>query len=89
MSVVISLSWVIAATAIVLGVAALAVFRQPVLALRVMLELLTAAGLLRLSVESTWAAIAGVAILIAVRKVVTRSLAADLTAAPWRAPRTT
>ncbi|OAN37514.1 hypothetical protein [Mycolicibacterium iranicum] len=89
MSVVISVSWVIAAAAIALGVAAVTVFRQPLLALRVMLELLTAAGLLRLSVEATWVALAGVAMLIAVRKMVTRSLAADLTAPPWRAPRTT
>jgi len=88
-SFVISVSWVIAAAGIVLGVVGLAVFRQPLLALRVVLELLTAAGLLRLSVDSTWAALAGVALVIAVRKVVTRSLVADLAAPSWRTPRTT
>ena len=73
-------SWVIAAVGIVVGIAGLVVFRQPLVALRVMLELFTAAGLLRLSVDLSWEAIAGVAVLIAVRRLVTRSLAADLAA---------
>lgn len=73
-------SWVMAAVGIVLGIAGLVVFRQPLVALRVMLELFTAAGLLRLSVDLSWEALAGVAVVIGVRQLVTRSLAADLAA---------
>jgi hypothetical protein len=73
-------SWIIAAAGIVVGIAGLVAFRQPVVALRVMLELFTAAGLLRLSVDLSWESIAGVAVLIAVRRLVTRSLAADFAA---------
>ena len=75
-------SWCVAIAGIGIGLATLAVFRTPLLALRVCLELLTAAGLLRLSVDAAWTAIAGVAILIAVRRVVTRALTADLTVPP-------
>ncbi|WP_237572484.1 hypothetical protein [Mycolicibacterium lacusdiani] len=73
-------SWIIAAAGIVVAIAGLLVFRQPLIALRVMLELFTAAGLLRLSVDLSWESIAGVAVLIAVRRLVTRSLAADFAA---------
>ncbi|TRW84887.1 hypothetical protein FK535_10420 [Mycolicibacterium sp. 018/SC-01/001] len=73
-------SWLLAIAGIAIGMAALIVFRQPVLALRVMIELFTAAGLLRLSVDLSWTAILGVVTLIAVRRVVTRSLTADLSA---------
>jgi hypothetical protein len=72
-------SWLIAAAGIVLALGGLIVFRRPLVALRVMLELFTAAGLLRLSVDLSWEAVAGVAVVIAVRQLVTRSLAADLT----------
>ncbi|KGI67880.1 hypothetical protein MJO55_10890 [Mycolicibacterium rufum] len=78
MSVIVNASWCLAIAGIVLGVAALLVFRQPLPALRVMIELFTAAGLLRLSVDLSWAAILGVVALIAVRRVVTRSLTVDL-----------
>jgi hypothetical protein len=74
-------SWAVAAAGIVLGLGGLVVFRQPLVALRSMLELFTAAGLLRLSVDLSWEAVAGVAAVIAVRQLVTRSLVADLT--PW------
>ncbi|KMO78323.1 hypothetical protein [Mycolicibacterium chlorophenolicum] len=77
MSVVANASWCLAIAGIVLGVAALLVFQQPLPALRVMIELFTAAGLLRLSVDLSWAAILGVVALIAVRRVVTRSLTLD------------
>ncbi|MCG7597241.1 hypothetical protein ACXYX3_10075 [Mycobacterium sp. C3-094] len=80
-SVVVNASWCLAIAGITIGVAALLVFRQPVTALRAMIELFTAAGLLRLSVDLSWAAILGVVTLIAVRRVVTRSLTADLSAA--------
>jgi hypothetical protein len=73
-----------------LGLAALVTFGKPLPALRVMLELLTAAGLLRLSAELSWATIAATAALIVVRRAITRSLFADLLT-PWgpRASRTT
>jgi hypothetical protein len=70
-------SWCFGVAAIVLGVAALAVFRQPLPALRVTLELFIAAGLLRLSVDNSWAAIASAALVIAIRRLLTRSLTAD------------
>ena len=88
MSFVLGASWCFAIAGIVLGVAMLVTFRKPLPALQVMLELLTAAGLLRLSVDSTWAAIAATAILIALRKTITSSLIADFTTSPWRAHRT-
>ncbi len=78
MTIVVAASWCLAIAAIAIGVAALLVFRQPLPALRAMIELLTAAGLLRLSVDMSWTAILGVVTLIAVRRVVTRSLTADL-----------
>jgi hypothetical protein len=87
---VLGASWCFAVAGIVLGLAALATFGKPLPALRVMLELLTAAGLLRLSVDSTWAAIAAAAALIVLRKTITRSLIADLTTPRGRrAPHTT
>ncbi|MGD9620394.1 MAG: hypothetical protein AB7G47_07635 [Mycolicibacterium sp.] len=78
-------SWFVALAGILVGIATLAVFRQPLLALRVVMDLLVAAGLLRLSVEISWTAIAGTALLIAVRRLLTRGLASDLGAAKARA----
>lgn len=78
MSVITNVSWCLAIAGILIGLGALAVFHQLLLALRVMVELFTAAGLLRLSVDLSWAAILGVVALIAVRRVVTRSLTVDL-----------
>lgn len=85
MSVVLGASWCFALAAIVLGIATLVTFGKPLPALQVMLELLTAAGLLRLSVDSAWSAIAATAVLIVLRKTITRSLIADLSTSPWRA----
>ena len=51
MSNVVGASWCIALAAILLGITALATFRQPLIALRVMVDLFVAAGLLRLSVD--------------------------------------
>lgn len=84
MSVVLGASWCFAIAAIVLGLATLVTFGKPLPALQVMLELLTAAGLLRLSVDSAWSAIAATAVLIVLRKTITRSLIADLNAWPRR-----
>ncbi|WP_460356977.1 hypothetical protein [Mycobacterium sp. ZZG] len=89
MNIVLDASWCFALAGIVLGSAALIVFRRPLPALRVTLELLTAAGLLRLSVDSSWTAITVAAGLIVLRRVITRTLIADLTPSPRRTPRTT
>lgn len=85
MSVALGASWCFAIAGIALGLAALVVFGKPTPALQVTLELLTAAGLLRLSVDATWAAIAATAALILLRKTVTRSLIADFSSPPSRA----
>ena len=88
MTMVAGASWAFGVAGILLGVAALAVFRQPLLALRVMLDLFLAAGLLRLGVDLSWATIAGTVTVIAVRRLITRDLNMDFTAALARAPRT-
>ena len=69
------LSWVIAAAALVLAALTLVVLRRPPLALHVLLDLLLAAGLLRLSVDATWRSIAVTALVLVVRHLVTRGLA--------------
>ena len=83
MSFVVGASRCLAIARIVLGGAALAVFGKPMPALRVTVELLIAAGLLRLSVDSSWTAILVAAALIALRRTITRSLTADFTASAW------
>ncbi|MCH9641060.1 MAG: hypothetical protein K0U70_08160 [Actinomycetia bacterium] len=85
MNFVVTASWYVALAGLALGVAALAVFRQPLLALRVTMDLFVTAGLLRLSVDLSWAAIAGTVAMIAVRRLVRRTLAADFNAALHRA----
>ena len=87
-NVVVGASWFFGVAAITLGLAVLVVFRNPLLALRVLLELLTAAGLLRLSVDATWAAIAATGLLVVLRMTLTRSLMADLSSPPWRTQNT-
>ncbi|MDY6998486.1 MAG: hypothetical protein SW019_17950 [Actinomycetota bacterium] len=79
MTIIVGAAWCMGIAGIVLGAAALIVFRQPLPALRVTMEMFIAAGLLRLSVDNSWAAIAGAAIVIAVRRMITRSLTADFT----------
>lgn len=83
MSLLVGVSWCVAIAGVVLGLAALVVFGKPLPALRVTVEFLTAAGLLRLSVDTSWAAILVAAALIALRRTITRSLTADFTASPW------
>ncbi len=85
MNFVATASWYVALAGLVLGIAALAVFRRPLLALRVTMDLLVTAGLLRLSVDLSWAAIAGTVAMIAVRRLVRRTLASDFNAALHRA----
>jgi hypothetical protein len=89
MNFVLGAAWCFALAGILLGAAALAVFRQPLLALRVMLDLFIAAGLLRLSVDLSWTAIAGTVAVITVRRLVTRILTADFAVPLIRSPRTT
>lgn len=85
MNFVVNASWCFALAGIALGIGALAVFRQPLLAMRVMLDLFVAAGLLRLSVDISWAAIASIVAVIAVRRMITHLLSADFALARPRA----
>lgn len=68
-----------------LGITALAVFRQPMLALRTAMDLFVAASLLWLSIDPSWTAIAGTVAVIALRRVLTGTLASDFSAAQRRA----
>jgi hypothetical protein len=77
MSVAADLSWLIAGAGIALGAATLLVFRRPALALHVLLDLLLAAGLLRLSADAAWSVIAATAAVVVLRRVITRSLLSD------------
>jgi hypothetical protein len=85
MNLVVGAAWCFGIAGILIGIAALAVFRQPLLALRAMLDLFIAAGLLRLSVDLSWAAIAGTVTAIAIRRILSASLASDFDAARRRA----
>ena len=80
MNLVLGAAWCAAIAGIVLGLATMLVFRAPLPAIRVALELFTAAGLLRLSVDSSWAAIVVAAVLVLLRHMITRVLVADFTA---------
>jgi hypothetical protein len=78
MTVAADLSWPIAGAGIVLSTACLVVFRRPALALHVLLDLLLAAGLLRLTADAGWPAIAVTAAVVVLRHFVTRSLTSAL-----------
>ena len=73
----------VAAAAVLSGVVALAATRRPALALGILLDMLVAAGLLRLLGDPTWEAIATAAIAIAIRHLVTYGL--RLGARSWHA----
>ena len=62
---------VLTAVGLLLGGATSVATRQPLAGLPLLLEFLLAAGLLRLAVLNTWAAIATVAAIVVVRKVST------------------
>ncbi|MGY1605948.1 hypothetical protein [Geodermatophilus sp. SYSU D00700] len=62
--------------ALVAGVVALVSTRQPRLALAVFLDLLLAAGLLRLAAEPTWTAVGTAAAVVALRRVIGAGLRA-------------
>jgi len=78
------LSWAIAGAGIVLGAATLLVFRRPALALHVMLDLLLAAGLLRLSADAAWSVVAVTAAVVLLRRLVTHSLFGGWSGPPLR-----
>ena len=65
------------AAALVVGLLVLLDTRRLSVALPVFLDLLLAAGLLRLSADGTWGALATAAALVAVRKLVVRGLTAN------------
>ncbi|MCZ2860494.1 DUF1622 domain-containing protein [Blastococcus sp. VKM Ac-2987] len=60
----------VAGVAVVSGLVALAATRRPALALGILLDLLVAAGLLRLAGDPSWQAIATTAVVIALRHLV-------------------
>ncbi|MFC4695077.1 MULTISPECIES: DUF1622 domain-containing protein [Geodermatophilus] len=62
--------------ALVAGVVALASTRRPRLALAVFLDLLLAAGLLRLATEPTWSSVGTAAAVVALRRVIGAGLRA-------------
>lgn len=72
------LSWLIAGAGIVLGTACLVVFRRPALALHVLLDLLLAAGLVRLTSDAEWSVIAVTAAVVLLRHLLTRTLMSGL-----------
>ncbi|MBJ7384026.1 MAG: hypothetical protein JHC55_06000 [Mycolicibacterium sp.] len=71
----ITASWLLIAAAIVLAGWALAVFRRPVLAMHVLLDLLLAAGLLRLTANAYWTTIAVTTAVVVLRRVLTLDFA--------------
>ncbi len=74
------------AAAFVSGMAVLVTVRSVRAALGVFLDVLLAAGLLRLSIADTWGAIAAAAALIAVRKLAVSGLGQDLSPPPPSRP---
>jgi len=64
----------VAAAAVLIGLLVLAVTRSVRTALPVLLDLLLAAGLLRLSADLGWGAIAGAAAIVLIRKLVSFGL---------------
>lgn len=80
MSLLAAAAWILVIAGIVLGLAAWAMFLRPLLALRVMLDFFTAAGLLHLSADLSWAALLSVAALIGLRHLLAGRLTADWTA---------
>lgn len=69
-----ALALVVAAGGLVAATAAYAATRRPGVAMAVLLDLLLAAGLLRLSGEPTWQRLVTAAVIVTLRRVVTGSL---------------
>jgi hypothetical protein len=72
--VVLPASWVVAGAGIVLAALVFAVMRRVSVALPVLLDMLMAAGLLRLSAEAPWRAIATAGAIVVLRKLVVAGL---------------
>ena len=70
-TVVTNLSWLIVAAGILLAAATLAMLHRPLSALHVLLDMFLAAGLLRLSADAAWPAIAATAAVVILRRIVT------------------
>ncbi|MBM7806701.1 hypothetical protein JOD57_002538 [Geodermatophilus bullaregiensis] len=66
----------VTALALVAGVVALAATRRPAVALGVLLDLLLAAGLLRLAAEPTWTSLATAAAVVLLRRLIGAGLRA-------------
>ncbi|WP_337059392.1 hypothetical protein [Kineococcus sp. G2] len=79
------LSLGLAGAALVAAAAVLLRTRRPALALGVGLDLLLAAGLLRLSADQTWRQLATAAAVVALRHLIGRGL--RIGGAAWRGPR--
>ncbi len=67
-------AWALTAAGLLAGAAALASTRSLRAALPVTLDLWTAAGLLRLTADRSWTAVAVAAALVSIRRVVARTL---------------
>ncbi|MEX5719868.1 hypothetical protein [Geodermatophilus maliterrae] len=70
------LALVVSALALVAGAVTLAATRRPALALGVLLDLLLAAGLLRLAAEPTWTSLATTAAVVLLRRLIGAGLRA-------------
>jgi hypothetical protein len=77
----------VAAAALLVGTAALLRTRRLAPALALTLDLLTAAGLLRLAATQTWAAIGGAALVVLLRRLLAVGLHRG-SAVAWRWPHT-
>ena len=80
--VLLHLSWVVAAAGLVAGLAAMGATRRLLPSLGVFLDLLLAAGLLRLATAGTWQGIAGAAAIIAIRRLAVLGLRTTAGRAP-------
>jgi hypothetical protein len=67
-SLLVQLSWLVAAAALVAGAGAFLTTRSLLPSLGLFLDFLLAAGLLRLATAGTWQAIAAAAVIVAIRK---------------------
>lgn len=71
-------SLVVAAAALFAALVTFASTRRPLLALAVFLELLLAAGLLRIAAIDDWAGIGAAALIVVIRRIVVTTLRRDL-----------
>lgn len=85
-AVVAAMALIVAAAALIAAALAFAVSRRPGLALSVFLDLLLAAGLLRLVGEPSWQAIATAAAIVALRRLLGTGL--RIGGRSWTAPAT-